>query len=236
MNQCGRILFANSLLGLLVSFAQANEGTWKINDGKLVLRLANGSTRKEMDLSSTENREVSAAISQSGKYAFVKEIESQVISGQRAPLIKGSYYDSAGKMLWEKRKVGQYWISDDGAFVLLTIDEPEDCTSESGCSEAVVSMNTQGGEVLKLGPYGDTVGIWLSPNHRYGYASPPGKTKYFFDVSKKKPSIKLDQLPGQPTIRDDGTVEFVKNTYGNPDRDGAPVVLKSEIVKKLKIH
>lgn len=236
--------------GLAPLYAAEKQCGWVVEGESLILRSEAGSIRKTIPLGiwpsqliSNEfpRREVAAVISKDGRYAFVRERNADVIGHISSVTVVGSFFDSEARLIWSGRSVRQGWVAPDGKILLLILSFPDGCNQEDGpddCITTLLSIDQNGRPLVKLGPYEDVHLIGLSENVRYAAAKVWVKNlrlpkNIFFDARDHRFSFEIEELPGAPTIHDDGTVEFYQTRM---DPGGGPArSIKADLIKKIGI-
>jgi hypothetical protein len=237
-----------------IGWAQTEEHRkgWTLDKENLTFTHPDGTSEVKVNLGNTESKgpsdkdpyqahKIDAALSQDGTHAFVHETDEKIANHLRSITRVASYYDANNKMLWKRAAVSRYWISDTGKVVLLVITTPEECSQETTllCSEKLISVDEQGRDILKQGPYAMVSHVWMSESNRYGGAdvAEDGRHKYiFFSTAEPKAKIKLSKLPGGVRVKNDGRVEFLKPIYGPIDDKGRAAILRTEIVQTIRIN
>jgi hypothetical protein len=246
MGSLGTIIF----LALATLANAKGAASWAINGTRLELSSRDSTLLFKQDLGTTHvegakfsNRNVEAVVSKDQTHALVfsQDKLDENVEHDEGPITsnrEARYYDSSGKMLWDRKDVSNYWISKDN-LVLLLITAPNGCSEEVAppCTDLLASLNDKGEEILHIGPSPGITHVWVSENGVFGGADVIENAHrfVFFKTSDRTPSIKLEKLPEGVKVKDNGVVEFSRPIYAAGNGKDVLEFVRTEVVESLRI-
>jgi hypothetical protein len=230
----------------------SSAGRWRVTNKTLSLEFPDGNIAKLIQLESTDSHEIKAVLADSGMCVLV--IERQKNAGAQngeeptsekvTPSVI-SYYGQSKDAIWRRENVDEVLdpqIGESCEETLAVTTNLPYCNVEenSECLKMIFVIDKRGSNRMAMGPYTTISRTYLSKNGKYGFAevrdAKKGEYLFFNTSGRKKTQEFTEALPGAIRLREDGVVEFIKEEYGEWKSDGTQELLKSSLVRTLKIE